>query len=768
MLLLVKTLQRIISRLGALKLVCASRVWSNFEALRVARGKSARDQSAGVCPRCSELVPLLRKRAPCFCRFSCLMSNLYYRYPPADGSASAIPPKPSDAPAVAVSSLPFASAAGQHPGSSGSTWDATATATSSVSQSQHFPFAQQQMQQPSGQHRLHTLPLSQAQPAAQQQQQQMLQRQHQTSASLLNGRLGTADIASFPRTHDSSGEQSESTRGAVDRFGHSASNSLSTAPSGAPATTRAASSLVFDPNEFPSLAGPSRTNSAAVAAGAAAAAAAATTSAMTAPHPSSMVVVNDTQSIPSTNLGLGVVGGNAGLGVSTNAGNLGGPQPSVLSGIGPSQSAPDLPHPGLSDYSELYNLSAYASRGKAVDALTGGPPPSEFSMQSEDFPALGALGGKQPESIFGPHPTSHLTHPHGTQSSLCAQDILTVGMSPRREQPNGAVPNGNLARGVGETVPELLQQKEPSSLLSEQQESNEPPSGQAQWSSQPPQAIQGGSMTASAHSLFDTAVPNAPKTLVQQTSESPLSQHRQLQGEGVMLSESAQQEVILANAGAVSKEQSRSGNSSGQEPDHYGLKGLLRVLNPGSDATDLFLLSVGLDLTRLGLNLNSADPLHASLETPWDPKPASAVGAASAPPGSGPENGAKDEPDFVLPECYFMSPPPLKTSHFTKFQVESLFYIFYNMPRDVLQFLAAVELNNREWRYHKDLKLWFTRVPGTTAGYERGAAYIYFDISSWERLPFHDANHKFIQGLMTEEELRAARPPAHSVGMRST
>ena len=41
----------------------------------------------------------------------------------------------------------------------------------------------------------------------------------------------------------------------------------------------------------------------------------------------------------------------------------------------------------------------------------------------------------------------------------------------------------------------------------------------------------------------------------------------------------------------------------------------------------------------------------------------------------------KREPDYVLPYCYYMNPPALKTSHFSKFQLETLFYIFYNMPK---------------------------------------------------------------------------------------
>ena len=55
--------------------------------------------------------------------------------------------------------------------------------------------------------------------------------------------------------------------------------------------------------------------------------------------------------------------------------------------------------------------------------------------------------------------------------------------------------------------------------------------------------------------------------------------------------------------------------------------------------------------------------------------------------------------------CCTRQPPPLKTSHLSKFQLETLFYIFYAMPRDVLQAYAAQELYQRDWQYHRDLKV---------------------------------------------------------------
>ncbi len=72
------------------------------------------------------------------------------------------------------------------------------------------------------------------------------------------------------------------------------------------------------------------------------------------------------------------------------------------------------------------------------------------------------------------------------------------------------------------------------------------------------------------------------------------------------------------------------------------------------------------------------------------------------------------------------------------FSDETLFYIFYSMPRDIMQEMAAQELTNRNWRWHKEFRLWLTKEPGSellmrTEHYERGV-YIFFDPANWERV----------------------------------
>jgi CCR4-NOT transcription complex subunit 2 len=59
------------------------------------------------------------------------------------------------------------------------------------------------------------------------------------------------------------------------------------------------------------------------------------------------------------------------------------------------------------------------------------------------------------------------------------------------------------------------------------------------------------------------------------------------------------------------------------------------------------------------------------------------------------------------------------------------------MPQDALQEAAAQELYSRHWRFHKELKLWFTNDPSSesskTSTFERGM-FIFFDVGRWEKV----------------------------------
>lgn len=165
--------------------------------------------------------------------------------------------------------------------------------------------------------------------------------------------------------------------------------------------------------------------------------------------------------------------------------------------------------------------------------------------------------------------------------------------------------------------------------------------------------------------------------------------------------------------------------------EKYGLLGILKVIRMTDP--DLNTLALGMDLTTLGLNLNSPECLYATFASPWSDTP------------------ARKDPEFYLPHCYYMSPPLLKTAHLSKFSLETLFYIFFNMPKDTLQAYAAAELYNRGWKYHKDLRGWFEQTEED--GQHR---WICFDPNTWDKQyyvqPLDPSN------FLSEDDVRVKMP----------
>ncbi|CAG7868277.1 unnamed protein product [Brassica rapa] len=150
-------------------------------------------------------------------------------------------------------------------------------------------------------------------------------------------------------------------------------------------------------------------------------------------------------------------------------------------------------------------------------------------------------------------------------------------------------------------------------------------------------------------------------------------------------------------------------------PDRFSLLGLLSVIKMSDP--DLTSLALGIDLTSLGLNLNSTENLHKTFASPWSNEP------------------SKDDPEFSVPQCYYAkNSPSLHQRLFAKLLLETLFYVFYSMPKDEAQLYATNELYHRGWFYHKEHKLWFIRIGEPlvkTNAYERGS-YHCFDPISFE------------------------------------
>ncbi|CAN6609648.1 hypothetical protein TRVA0_004S01508 [Trichomonascus vanleenenianus] len=154
----------------------------------------------------------------------------------------------------------------------------------------------------------------------------------------------------------------------------------------------------------------------------------------------------------------------------------------------------------------------------------------------------------------------------------------------------------------------------------------------------------------------------------------------------------------------------------------FGLEGILSIIR--MEPNDQTTVAIGNDLTNMGLDFNpTSQPLSRTFSSPWIET-----------------SKHKTEPEFKLPACYEVPAALAQKQDFKiqNFTEETLFYIFYTMPRDSMQEAAAAELMSRNWRYHKELKLWLTKDPLSepiqqTNQAERGM-YIFFDPVVWEKV----------------------------------
>ena len=168
---------------------------------------------------------------------------------------------------------------------------------------------------------------------------------------------------------------------------------------------------------------------------------------------------------------------------------------------------------------------------------------------------------------------------------------------------------------------------------------------------------------------------------------------------------------------------------SGMVTDQFGMIGLLTFIRAAETEPNLVTLALGSDLTTLGLNLNSTESLYHTFGSPFS------------------DTTCKPhEIDFYAPQEYLISSyirdklAPIKLGRYGE---DLLFYLYYTNCGDILQLAAAAELYARDWRYHKDERVWITRFPGMepqikTNTYERGT-YYYFQSQGWRKVPkeFH-------------------------------
>ncbi|GFQ97114.1 CCR4-NOT transcription complex subunit 2 [Trichonephila clavata] len=162
----------------------------------------------------------------------------------------------------------------------------------------------------------------------------------------------------------------------------------------------------------------------------------------------------------------------------------------------------------------------------------------------------------------------------------------------------------------------------------------------------------------------------------------------------------------------------------GMVTDQFGMVGLLTFIRAAESDPKLVSLALGSDLTTLGLNLNTTENLYPSFAGPWAEHPC-----------------RPQDIDYHVPSEYLVNQnirdklAPVKLNRYGE---DLLFYLFYMFSGDVLQIAAAAELYNRDWRFHKDDRVWITRVPGMNPtekcpSFERGM-YYFFDADNWRKV----------------------------------
>ncbi|KAK7750370.1 hypothetical protein SLS62_007669 [Diatrype stigma] len=196
---------------------------------------------------------------------------------------------------------------------------------------------------------------------------------------------------------------------------------------------------------------------------------------------------------------------------------------------------------------------------------------------------------------------------------------------------------------------------------------------------------QGGAAAATSSLQGTRAGNGASRTLELRSTSGPEETRQKPPGfrdEGLtsQLSASVQEQAQLSDGrnplGAIGSNDASSGKPddekenqspavhdplAGMAPiDRWGIKGLRTLMNNFPDYTALM---TGMDPTGFGL-------------------------------------------DFTSPAVNNVQPLENKINSFNE---ETLMWIFYSCPGDIQQHKAAAELNNRNWRWHKKLKMWLTK-----------------------------------------------------------
>ncbi|KAI0754532.1 hypothetical protein C8Q80DRAFT_1139649 [Daedaleopsis nitida] len=410
-------------------------------------------------------------------------------------------------------------------------------------------------------------------------------------------------------------------------------------------------------------------------------------------------------------------------------------------GAAPASSTPAASSANATSYASQAGTGGGSNGAQAGNGI-GANQPRELT--AEDFPALGgqtqAIQQQQPPSQQTPmdgHPPGlngfqqHADPQHrqnllGSLTSATQQQpgLLNLGQQARSAHPgfqsdgdkqrNFALKSNHASAAAAWNSP-IVNPNAPTSTFTNGQQNHT----QAQTPSQQPQQQQSQHLNAPPGVPPPTSFPQQPtpaQTPYVANGTVADTPHHPSQGPAHATSAVPQtpaQQVLMSPA------------------DRWGLLGLLALIK--SADPDQSLLAIGTDLGTMGLDMQNPGSLYSTFITPWaDSSAAHTV-----------------EPDYHLPTCYNVTAPPPGPNKVAAFSDETLFFMFYASPRDALQEIAAQELFNRQWRYHKELRLWITKESGQPIAKMPGgeqSRYAFWDPENWER------SHKELTVLYSDLE----------------
>ncbi|CAF3766391.1 unnamed protein product [Rotaria sordida] len=202
-------------------------------------------------------------------------------------------------------------------------------------------------------------------------------------------------------------------------------------------------------------------------------------------------------------------------------------------------------------------------------------------------------------------------------------------------------------------------------------------------------------------------------------SQSPVSFKSSIDALSTLIS---RYQVSVNNKSSTLTNNSTNGLPSSTITDQYGLVGLLQMIQQAEKNPDSSML-LNFDLTTLGLSMESTNDLHPSFISPFSDSQARAY-----------------EIDYQVPFEYQMGMQireKLPQVNFSTLNEDTLFFLFFLFGNDYVQLSAANELYKRDWRYHKDERIWLTRIKNIMPDqkydtYETGV-YCVFDVQLWRK-----------------------------------